>query len=279
MDGSGARPPMLPLRPMTIGELLDASVALLGGYARPLFALGAALALVEQAVLLPLRIALEHNGILVGQGKFFDVTVPLLLGLGTATPILALLAAPAARAADTALRGGQPIPGRELLTGAATGWGGAATIAVITGAATTVAALFCLLPWLPVYGLLGLAVPALVIERLTVGGALQRSLWLTRKSQLRALWVRLVGYVAWLLLRFALGMAGLYAFEWFGLPDSPVLTAVPLLVANIVAYPALACLDATLYLETRMRVEGLDLAMGRKARRSRRPRLAGEVAR
>lgn len=276
MDGSGARPSMLPLRPMTVGELLDASVALLGGYARPLFALGAVLALVEQMLLVPLRILLEPEGPLVGDTDFFTVTVPLVLGLGTESAILALLAAPAARAAGAALLG-QRIPGRDLLAGADTPWAGAATVALIAGTAATVAATLCLLPWLPVYGLLGLAVPALVIERLTIGRALRRSGWLIGKSHLRALWIRLVGYVAWLLLRVALGVAGVYAFDWFGLPDSPVLMAVPWLLAGVVAYPALACLDATLYLETRMRVEGLDLVIGRMKRHGDGPRLVAEV--
>ena len=41
------------------------------------------------------------------------------------------------------------------------------------------------------------------------------------------------------------------------------------ILANTVVYAALACLDAVLYLETRMRVEGLDVAVGRSRRLGR----------
>jgi hypothetical protein len=37
-------------------------------------------------------------------------------------------------------------------------------------------------------------------------------------------------------------------------------------LVNAVAYPALACLDAVLHLENRMRVEGLDIALSRALR-------------
>ncbi len=47
---------VLPLRPLTLGELLDAAVALLRGRAKMLLAAGFVLALIEQAVLYNLRV-------------------------------------------------------------------------------------------------------------------------------------------------------------------------------------------------------------------------------
>jgi len=47
----------VPLRPLTLGELLDAAVGLLRQNARSLLPLGAAIAVVEQILLYPLRLA------------------------------------------------------------------------------------------------------------------------------------------------------------------------------------------------------------------------------
>jgi hypothetical protein len=73
--------------------------------------------------------------------------------------------------------------------------------------------------------------------------------------------IRLLGYLAWLMLRLALGLAGQFVLAWLGMDDTPWLRATGWLVANTVAYPALACLDAALYLQARIRTEGLDIAM------------------
>jgi hypothetical protein len=42
-----------------------------------------------------------------------------------------------------------------------------------------------------------------------------------------------------------------------------VLMGLAYLLANALAYPMLACLDAVLHLEARMRTEGLDIALRR----------------
>ena len=58
---------------------------------------------------------------------------------------------------------------------------------------------------------------------------------------------------------FAIAMAGLLA------------------VVDAVAYATLACIDAVLYLEVRMRVEGLDVAIGRLRRLGRPVDLASSA--
>ena len=55
-----------------------------------------------------------------------------------------------------------------------------------------------------------------------------------------------------------------------GLPDGGwghLVAGAAWAAVNAVAYATLACLDAVLYLETRMRTEGLDIALGRALRR------------
>ncbi|MGH3736841.1 MAG: hypothetical protein ACRDT6_14705 [Micromonosporaceae bacterium] len=240
----------VPLRPLTVGELLDSSVALLRTAAVPLLVLGAGLALAEQVLLAPLTYL----------GSSEDSMLPryllLACGLGTETMILALLASPAARAAGAAARHHRLTP-RQLLAAPGNRWGGTALLALVLGGIAGAAAVACLVPWLPVYGFLGLIVPALVLEHRSPAAALTRGFQLASG---RVFGIRLLGYGIWLLLRIALGLAGGYGLELLGF-DSPVLAVLPWVVANAVAYPALACLDASLYLEARVRREGMDLAL------------------
>jgi hypothetical protein len=243
---------VVPLRPLTVGELLDSSVAVLRTAARPLLALGALLALAEQALLTPLWYVIDGADIEPVLGYLV-----FALGLGTEATILALLAAPAARAAAAAMQG-QTLGTRTLLTGRENRWGATTVVALLVGTCTGAAALACTVPWLAVYGFAGLAVPALVLERIGPGAAVQRSM---RLSWPWVFGIRLLGYLAWLMLRLALGLAGRYVLVWLGLADTPWVHAAGWLVANAVAYPALACLDAALYLQARIRTEGLDIAM------------------
>ena len=81
------------------------------------------------------------------------------------------------------------------------------------------------------------------------------------------MWVRLSGYLGWGAIRIALILGSVRVAElflseanhrWLDVADLVVAAAV-----NGIAYATLACLDAVLHLETRMRVEGLDIALGR----------------
>lgn len=142
-------------------------------------------------------------------------------------------------------------------------------VAALVGAINGVAVLCCGLPWIFAYGLLGLAVPAIVIDGRGPFGALGRSITLSGRIGMRAAWIRLLGYLGWLAIRAALGIGGLKALELVLPTGSAWVTAAAYLVwiaVNTVAYPTLACLDATLHLETRMRTEGLDIVAFRAHR-------------
>ena len=83
--------------------------------------------------------------------------------------------------------------------------------------------------------------------------------------------IRLLGYLAWFAIRIALAAGSVAALKLIvDLPGRtwPAVVAVTVwAIVNTVAYAALGCLDAVLHLENRMRVEGLDLALGRALRR------------
>jgi hypothetical protein len=125
--------------------------------------------------------------------------------------------------------------------------------------------------WPFAYGLLGLSAPAVVIDQLGPLRAMGRSLVLTTRTGLRGLWIRVLGYLAWLLIRLGLSLATIAIINLFYSSPSTTVDNLILgaawLVVNTLAYPVLGCLDVALHLEIRMRTEGLDLALRRTLRR------------
>jgi hypothetical protein len=258
-------PSDVPLRPMTLGELLDAAMSLLRQRALPLLGLAASLAVAEQALLAPLRAAAGLRAPFYGPADGFgDWWLVTSVGFATEAAVITVLGGYAAAAAGPALLG-LPVTHRAL-------WrrvrpGATLTAAVLVGAAAGAGAALGFVPWLFVQALLGLTAPALVLDR--VRGpftALGRSAALSVRSGMRAGWIRLAGYLTWLSVRFAVG-AGWTAVAspltgerpgW-----QPWVVAVAWLLADVLAYSALACLDAVLHVETRIRTEGLDIAVNR----------------
>ncbi|MEU8663523.1 hypothetical protein [Actinoplanes philippinensis] len=120
-----------------------------------------------------------------------------------------------------------------------------------------------------VYGLAGLATAVLTVDRTANPfTAMGRAVGRATRSGMRGVFLRLLGYLVWLAIRLALGSGWILAANmitpitggswWVGL-------AVPVAwaLANGVAYAALACLDAVLLLEIRIRTEGLDISVNR----------------
>jgi hypothetical protein len=265
----------VPLRPLTVGELLDAAVALFRGNARPLFLVGVLLAAAEQALLYPLRIDSAKPPYMVPYDDALDVYW-LMLGVGFAaeTVIITLLGGLAARAAGPSLLG-ERVPPRALVAPSGSRFGWVVAIALIAGGVAGVASLACFAPWLVVYPLIGFAVPALVIDRVNPVHAVGRSTVVAVRGGLRAGAIRLLAYCGWATIRVALGFGTIGPLELLtgsALDNRTVwlIGGLAWALVNAVVYPTLACLDAVLHLETRMRTEGLDIAIGR-ARATGRP--------
>jgi hypothetical protein len=265
------RSEIIPLRPLTLAELLDAALELLRRNALGLLTVSAVLAITEQVLLYPLRavagaVPPHYDPLDDRLGNFWLV---FAVGLGTEAAIIGLLGGLAARAAVPALTGGPPAP--RWLLGAGSRLGALLALAalLLVGGTLTSAAGF--VPWIFWYMFSGLAAPALVIDRLGPLGALGRSFVLVARGRWRPGGIRLLGYLAWLAIRLALGAGSVAALRLIiHLPGRtwPVVTAMAAwAIVNTVAYAALGCLDAVLHLENRMRVEGLDLALSRALRR------------
>jgi hypothetical protein len=150
-----------------------------------------------------------------------------------------------------------------------------ALIAALAGLGGLVTAIACLVPWFLLYAVVGFAVPALVIDRVGPMRAIGRSAVLACRGGLRGGAVRMTGYLAWWAVRLALGVGTLALLDLAvsGIGDDLrwLIAAIAWTAVNAVAYPALACLDAVLHLETRMRTEGLDIALSRAYATGRPP--------
>ncbi|HEY8473359.1 MAG TPA: hypothetical protein VIL37_12095 [Natronosporangium sp.] len=282
-----SQPGVLPLRPLTVGELLDASVTLLRTRGPLLIGLGAAAAVLEQAVLFPLRRLANVDiwNFPVGEDRWRAWALLIVVGFATEAAIIGGLAFPAASAAPKAVLGNaapRPEPvARPLFVTifialvAALGCGLVVATSYLWPATYFLAAFITIPIWIWLYGSLGLAVPAAVIERLDPVRAIGRSFALSVRGFLRTLRVRVLAYLSWFLIRVAWGWGVIAVVDLVYTPPSNtgdnLLMAVIYLAVNMVAYPTLACLDAVLYLEARMRSEGLDIALRRSLHRRTDP--------
>ncbi|MFI9643886.1 hypothetical protein ACIG87_28215 [Micromonospora sp. NPDC051925] len=258
---------VLPRRPLTVGELLDSAVLLLRAQGRVLVPLAVLLAAGEQLLLLPLRrLADAVPPVWWSDSGAFPLWW-LLLAVGAASEavIVLLLGNPAARAAGAALLGRRVGVG-ELLRPAGARWGVTLLLAPVVGLLMLIAAL--LGPaWLVGYGLLGSVAAAVVLDRRPGASAVVRAARIAMRGRVAA--VRVLGYLGWWVLRVGLALGlffGVDSLHLIDLTDPTVRVAATMLAwaaVNSVAYPALACLDAVVHLDTRMRTEGLDIQLAR----------------
>lgn len=279
--------PALPRRPLTIGELLDAAVELVRGRAWPLLAVSLLLALGEQAALYPLRSALDFD-LVTGPGQSFEDAIgPLWLlfaaGLTFEGAIIAFLGVSAGgvAAADLSETPMRPagvlklrlahasmlflaplssalvFTGLLALTGAFTLGGG---LAFLMG-------LLILLLWLVTYSVFGLTGAVIGLERRGPFGALGRAAGLGFRVGMRAIRVRILGLLGWLLLRagFYLGLLSLLDYVPLDRTGAVVLVTAGMVIANGASYLFLAALDAVALAEVRFRSEGLDIWLSRAA--------------
>jgi hypothetical protein len=279
------RPGVLPLRPLTTGELLDGALALVRDQLRRLVGLAVLLAVAEQAVLFPLRRLSDQDlTFLPADGRLWEFGWLLVASFATEAAAVALLCAVAATRGARALLGAAApdrLPGRP---------GSVAVVALVTSAVAALTAmafplvlpqlqvlgffaagLLTLLAWPLPFGLLGMAPAAAVVEQRDPAAALGRSIRLAGRLGMRAVWIRILGYLSWGVIRLALYTALSALVALFLNPPSSTLDNVVMaaiaVVTNALAYPALACLDVMLLVETRMRSEGLDIALRRDLRR------------
>ncbi|HIV58975.1 MAG TPA: hypothetical protein H9902_13565 [Candidatus Stackebrandtia faecavium] len=285
MSGS----PVLPLRPMTIGELLDAATGLLRSRWQVLLGMSLTLAFLEQIVMTALRVLTidavlpQYQGEIIGDMSLTWMWI--VVALTSELFIISLLSAVATRTAGESLAGKDPAQ-LPVSTLTSRQWRFGVSAALVLAVLGGIAAMLCFLPWFIVFFLFGLVIPVMITESPDPLRAFGRSLRLAKSSMGRTGYVRLLSYCTWLLVRGAITLGAIMLvqsniidFSSFLFDNFLILLGLAYLVVNTAAYAMMACVDAAIYFEARVRTEGLDIAVSRMQARNEPINLAAAETR
>ncbi|WP_409466663.1 hypothetical protein [Amycolatopsis sp. GA6-003] len=286
------KPGVIALRPLNLGDILDGAITAIRRY--PLLILGvsavvavisAGLNLVATLWLLPDFNRVTQLGPAATPQQQLDAAYSLLGSALTAlvpTLVISMLAQTFLTGFLTVVMGkavlGRPVDFGSAMREAAPRLLPLLAVTVLYTLATMVAAAFCLLPAVVPYVFWSLAGPALVLERGTIGQAFTRSRQLVSGMFWRVFGVLLLAAViGWLIsaiigVPFSLGSGGFTAIfdpQAGNLPEVTtgglVLQSVGKVIAETIVMPFTALVTVVLYIDQRMRREGMDIELARAA--------------
>ncbi|HEX7303611.1 hypothetical protein [Lentzea sp.] len=284
------KPGVIPLRPLAVGEIVDGAVTTMRRYPKLIIGAAAVVAAVTQILGLLAQLPflddltalarLDPNAVtqeqavdqlrdsLVGffSGTFLGV-IPLLLGTvflsGFVTVVVghAVLGEPVsfAQAWEEFKPRLLPLLGATLLS----------------GLVISVGLVFCVIPGIYLYVIFALVTPALVLERCGVGKAFGRSNALVKGAWWRTFGVLLLAAVvsaviSWIV-SLPFGLLGAAATGFSADPaaalsiGSLVLSTIGAIIASTITLPFSAAVTVLLYVDRRMRAEGMDIELQRAA--------------
>ncbi|HET6817193.1 MAG TPA: hypothetical protein VFH66_08215 [Mycobacteriales bacterium] len=269
------RPGIIPLRPLSVGEILDGAFTAIRRYPRTVLGLSASIAAIQQL----LGFVVD-----VSTGGFASPTANELTAVGTVSGLVTVLVNAVLAAVLvgmlTIVIGDAVIARRAPIRVV---W---ARLRPLLWRLIVAAFLAAVLPWLGLIALivggvllwvaLSFTTPALVLERLTVRQALRRSWRLTMASFWRVLGIRLLAWLLAAVLSGILAIPGVIialastANSFDGTSGSVGLGAeiairLSSFVANAITLPFVAGVVALLYIDSRMRTEALDVTLVRAA--------------
>lgn len=275
-----AKPGVIPLRPLGVGEILDGAITTIRRYPRATLGMAAAVVTISQVIQFALVRYLSDP-----VGSVSDTGGDSIGAAGAAAIVLALMIG---FLANVVLTGaltvviGQAVLGRPIDLSAA--WKGVRerfwpliATALLVLLLNAISLLLVVIPFFFVWPALSLATPALMLERQRVRRALSRSVALVRGQFWRCLGVVLLAWViksfvgSALSIPFALLGGGVDLFdptpsETADLGTSYLLlSTVGSIVAGTVVAPFSAGVSALLYVDRRMRAEGLDVTLAATA--------------
>ncbi|MGW7455319.1 hypothetical protein [Streptomyces sp. NPDC054787] len=302
-----AKPGVIPLRPMDLGEILDGAVATMRSHWRSVLPITLVVAtvvqlisvLVQKYMLSDLALSSPEDAtvdeMLNDIGATLSVSVVIqfiqLLGTIVVTAMLTMIFSRAVLGRDSSVsdawRDARPqllrLIGVTLLTAVGALLLGAVLIAPGLLAENIPLAVLGFFVWLPLIAWLGikfsLASPALMLEKSTVITAFARSSKLVKGTWWRifgitVLTALITGFVAGVIV-FPFQMGGALAFgggfdgilNGTGATSWGVLitSAIGLIIAQTIVMPMQAGVTVLLYVDQRIRREGLDLELARAA--------------
>lgn len=282
------KPGVIPLRPLSVGEILDGAIttmrrhpALVFGSSAVVAVIGAVLEMLATRYFLPDVQTLQNLGpgatnqevqraalSVLGDSAVIGA-VAVIIGLLTQTFLSGFLTVIIGKAVL-----GKPVSFGEALAEARPRFLPLLGATIVYGLLCVAGFILCFFPgvWLAV--LFGLTTPALVLERAKVGQSLARSRQLVSGSWWRCFGVLLLAFVIAMVLQylieipFSLAGGGAGALTGQNVPTgwgALLLAAVGQTIAQTIVQPFAANTTALLYIDQRMRKEGMDLQLARAA--------------
>jgi hypothetical protein len=269
------------LRPLAVGEIIDAAIKLVSGNARALFTisasifipLGALQVLAYSAVggsdMLSLVNSLAVESALDEQqlAQLIDATQRLLsVGL-----VLALLAG-----AGTALMQAATVKvAADLCLGTKPDWRDSIAfgfrrlfallgVVLLVGLGSSIGLIFCLIPGIWLFTSWSVTVPALVVERSRPIQAMQRSFQLVKGRLGPVFVVVLISFLIYGTVSYTFSLVAsvlTFAGDRGDLAASVAASVISSTVSSIVVQPFIAAATVVLYFDLRIRAEGYDLQM------------------
>lgn len=281
---TGGKPGVIPLRPLGVGEILDGAISTMRKHAGVVFGVSAVVALVGALLYLAADVwllgtlepvpALDPTATEQEQMDRLLDDLSASLSANGVVAVITLLT-------QTFLTGflvvvvGKAVLGRRVTFGEV--WNDLKHhllpllgLTIVVTILVVVGLVLLVIPGIYLYVLLSLATPALILERGRVGGAMSRSRLLVTGS-----WWRVFGVL--LLAAVIAGVLAVVIQLPFGLitgapaPGTAysmgdlVLLELGAAVAQTITVPFAACVTALLYIDQRMRREGLDIELSRSA--------------
>ncbi|MDT4957854.1 MAG: hypothetical protein QOD31_1653 [Pseudonocardiales bacterium] len=260
----------VPLRPLGVAEILDGSFRAIRRNPAAMFAPAAVLAVVRVAA---------TAGLQLGGYRFLNSVALQLLGTFVIGAVLGTVLSGLLAAVVTQDVLGVRITARQALTRLRGRIWALLGLAVVSTVLETLGLIVLAVPGIWLWGLWAVAVPAMVVERTTIRGALARSRQLVTGMWWRVWGIRALAYllasllgivvsVPFLALASAVtGSGGLLTSSAWGSPAVYVLIiSVGSVLSATLTEPVRAGIDALLYVDLRMRREGLDIVLQQAAR-------------
>jgi len=291
------KPGCIPLRPLTVGEILGGAFSALFRNVRVVLPLSAVVAVVQAVISVTVQLANRTSGPLVDNSdpnnpQFHWHRIGSALGGGFGGTLVNTVFA-------AVLTGMLVVVVTEDVVGRRAGfelvWRRVRSrlwrliaLSVLIGVLEILGLLLCLAPGIWLWGIWALAVPAMMIENTGIGGALGRSKRLVDGTFWRVWGIRALGYLIAGAIASGVGLVGgllalaVTGTSLGGTPGSPgfinasnlsagavVLLGLSSAIAATLTAPIKAAVDSLLYVDQRMRRENLaaDLQAAAAARR------------
>ncbi len=285
------KPGVIPLRPLNLTDILDGAITAMRRYWKLVFGAAAVTAVITAAINLTGMLLVDTTGDLaeirdLGPAATQQELSNQLLGVLGGTLASTFITLVATLLGTTILTGfltvlmgraalGKPVSFKEAAQEAAPRLLPLLGLTVLYTLAILVAAIFCLLPAIVPYTFWALASPAFILERGTVMEAFRRSVKLVSGMFWRVFGILLLAYVISSFLASIITVPFSFnAFlSIFGNLDQVyvpstgdlILQSVGTVIAQTIVGPFTALVTVILYIDQRMRREGMDIELARAA--------------